>query len=272
MTEARSGSLRTGLQVLDVLCAHPAGLGVTELAARLGKDKGNLHRLLRILEEEGHVQQDLPTKRYRPTVKIVNLASSLLRNLDLLEIARPVMRALKQSTKETVHLAHRTAQGGVYIAQERATGRLTVETDIGATVPIHCTSTGKALFSDATREELQQILVDPLESFTVRTHRTLAALMIDIEQVRERGYSYDDEEHYPGIRCVAAPIRDMYGKVIGSIGVSGPEGRMTLARLPEVGAEVKDSADQISLALGGADLRSAVSIDASSVPSDAPDS
>ena len=160
----------------------------------------------------------------------------------------------------------------MYIAQERATGRLTVETDIGATVPIHCTSTGKALFSDATREELQQILVDPLESFTVRTHRTLAALMIDIEQVRERGYSYDDEEHYPGIRCVAAPIRDMYGKVIGSIGVSGPEGRMTLARLPEVGAEVKDSADQISLALGGADLRSAVSIDASSVPSDAPDS
>ena len=130
MTEARSGSLRTGLQVLDVLCAHPAGLGVTELAARIGKDKGNLHRLLRILEEEGHVQQDLPTKRYRPTVKIVNLASSLLRNLDLLEIARPVMRALKQSTKETVHLAHRTAQGGVYIAQERATGRLTVETDI----------------------------------------------------------------------------------------------------------------------------------------------
>ena len=86
MTEARSGSLRTGLQVLDVLCAHPAGLGVTELAARIGKDKGNLHRLLRILEEEGHVQQDLPTKRYRPTVKIVNLASSLLRNLDLLEI------------------------------------------------------------------------------------------------------------------------------------------------------------------------------------------
>lgn len=246
----RSGSLNGGLQVLELLCARPEGLSSPDLLRETGRDRAGLQRLLGVLTEAGYVDLDPVSRRYRATVQIVGLAARILENLNLIDIARPVMRALLASTGETIHLAQRTTRGGVYVAHVRPAGRLSVETEIGAPVSLHCSSTGKSLYAEAP-EHLVRLLELPLTGHTVRTHRTVESLLEDLAEVRQRGYAIDDEEHHVGIRCVAAPIRDVYGTTIASIGISGPETRMTLARLPELGAEIRAAAETITAALGG---------------------
>jgi DNA-binding IclR family transcriptional regulator len=258
MNARASGSLQTGLAALEVLCSTPAGLGVTELANEIGSDKGNLHRLLRVLAAAGYVEQDPASKHYRATVQIVSLAGNILRSLDLLEIARPVMRELREITGETIHLARRTQRGGIYLAQERPFNRLSVETEIGALVPVYCTSTGKALYAETPRADIESLLESPLVAHTMRTHRTVDALMADLEEVRQRGYAIDDEELNVGIRCLAAPIFNMDGDVAASIGASGPADRITLERMADLGEEIRTAADKITNALGGACLSSKV--------------
>lgn len=251
MSRSTSGLLQTGLLVLETLCASPAGLGVTELAKEIDADKGNLHRLLAVLREAGYVEQEEASKRYKATVQIVSLAGSMLRSLDLVEIARPIMRELCESTGETIHLARRTPRGGVYIAQERPFNRLSVETELGAPVPIHCTSTGKALYAGCSRAEVEPLLTLPLERHTYRTHQTVEALLADLEETGRRGYAVDDEELNMGIRCLAAPVFDIHGSAIASLGLSGPAHRITLERFAELGAEVRDAADRATYGLGG---------------------
>ncbi|MEV5575501.1 IclR family transcriptional regulator [Spirillospora sp. NPDC052269] len=247
-----AGALASGLDILETLAGSTAGMGVTALARAVGQDKGNAHRLLRMLEERGYVEQDPNTKAYRASVQLVSLAGQLLRDLDVALIAQPTMRELSGRTGEAVHLARRTRFGGVYVAQERqGGGRVTVETEIGAQPMIHATATGKALYCMATDEELERVAPPPLRSFTIRTITSVPALTADLEKVRERGYAVDDEELNLDVRCVAAPIFDLYGTPVASIGVSGPAARVGLSQVDELGRQVRAAAVRITEEMGG---------------------
>lgn len=246
----RAGTLSTGLDILEVLAGASAGLGVTELAARVGSDKGNVHRLLKVLQERGYVEQSESTRRYHASVQLVALSGRLLRSLDLLEVARPVMQELREVTGESVHLAKRTRSGGVYIAQERNSARVSVETEIGSQPTLHATATGKALLA-ASREHLAELVTGPLATFTPRTITDLRRLRGELEGVVERGYAVDDEELNLGVRCVASPVFDMYGTTVGCIGLSGPATRVTPNTLPQLGAAIRQAAWRITAGIGG---------------------
>ncbi|GAA0268569.1 IclR family transcriptional regulator [Actinomadura nitritigenes] len=247
-----AGALASGLDILETLAGSAEGMGVTAIARAAGQDKGNAHRLLRMLEERGYVEQDPHTKAYRASVQLVSLAGQLLRGLDVVTTAQRTMRELSSQTGEAVHLARRTKSGAVYVAQERQGGGIvTVETEIGAQPVIHATATGKALYCLAAGEELERVVRQPLRSFTIRTITSMDALAADLERVRERGYAVDDEELNLDVRCVAAPVFDMYGTPVASIGLSGPAARVGLSRVDELGKQVLAAAVRITEEMGG---------------------
>lgn len=247
-----AGALTSGLDVLEALAQHPEGLGVTAVARAVGHDKGNTHRILRVLEERGYIEQDPGTKVFRASVQLLSLAGRVLSGLDLSSVARPLMRELSESLGEAVHLVRRMRSGGVYVAQERqARGIVTVETEIGAQPVIHATASGKALYCTADRAELRRVVHEPLSRHTMRTIVSIEELMSDLQRVQERGYALDDEELNLDVRCVAAPIFDLHGIPVASIGISGPASRVTLARLDELGQQVKATAFQITQKIGG---------------------
>lgn len=252
MTEPRrAGTLSTGLDILEALSTAPDGLGVTELAQRLGADKGNVHRLLQVLLARGYVEQSPPTRRYHVSGQLIALTGHILRSLDVVAVARPAMQALCQATGESVHLARRTRTGAVYIAQERHPSRLSVETEIGMQIPLHATATGKALYA-TERGDLRRLLSEPYEAFTSRTLTAERALWQDLERVVARGYSVDDRELNLDVRCVASPVFDLYGHAVACIGVSGPASRVTAQRVPELGAEIRAAAGRVTASIGGA--------------------
>ncbi len=239
------------MAVLEHLAATRDGAGVTELARDLELDKGYLHRLLRTLESIGYVEQDQATKVFRPTVKFIALSGAILKNLDVLDAGRPVMRGLLEATGEAVHFARRIKTGGVYVAQERPPARISVETELGSQPELHCTATGKALLAFLEPAELRELVREPFPQYTHRTIASLADLERDLAAVRARGYGVDDEERNPEVRCVAAPVFDLVGKPVGCIGLSGPTSRVTIDRVPVLGALVLGAAEEITLRIGG---------------------
>ena len=251
MNISKTGALISGLEVLEVVCSDPAGLGVSEVARLSKLDKGNVHRILRSLEGRGYIEQDKKSKKYKASSHVLSLARSVLRGLDIIGIARPIMRELSFSSGESVHLAQRTRFGGVYVAQERQRGRITIETEIGASPIIHATATGKALLCYEEWQVVEDLLMVPLVSFTETTITTVPQFKEELKLVREQGYAIDNEELTSDVRCAAAPIFDFTGAVIACVGMSGPSSRIDIERLSVMGQLVSDAANQITKKAGG---------------------
>jgi IclR family acetate operon transcriptional repressor len=249
----RGGTLETGLDLLEVLSILPDradGVGVTELATTVGADKANVHRLLVVLERRGYVLQHPTSRRWSLSVAVVGLAGRVLRSLDVRRAAAPVLRRLVVDQGETAHLAVATANGGLYVLQERPEGRVSVETDLGAAPVLHASATGKALLAWSEPSERRARLPTRLEPHTPRTIDGHAALESDLRAVRRRGYAVDDEELQEGVRCVAAPVFDLGGSVVATVGLSGPVDRVPKARLRVLGRAAMDAAQEVSVAIG----------------------
>ena len=78
-----------------------------------------------------------------------------------------------------------------------------------------------------------------------------AELSADLGKIRARGWSVDDEERYPGMRCVAAAIFNEFGEPVGGVSISGPTVRVTPERLAVIGPEVGAAAAAITRMIGG---------------------
>ena len=100
-------------------------------------------------------------------------------------------------------------------------------------------------------QRLAEVL--PAASLIARTPHTLtsfAKLKREVELTRTRGFSLDDEEYHPGVRCVAAPVFGSDGQVVAAIGITASMVRFTPERLPEMAGKVKTAAAELSALLG----------------------
>jgi IclR family acetate operon transcriptional repressor len=116
--------------------------------------------------------------------------------------------------------------------------------------PLHASGIGKALLAHAGAERLARLTARGLRGYTAHTITYAARLGEEFEEVRRCGYSLDNEERAEGMRCVAAPIRDVFGETVAGLSVSGPVSRVTPERVPAFAREVIAAADAVSAALG----------------------
>lgn len=238
-------SLAKGLKILNLLEHSRQGMGTTEVANQLDIDKSSASRLLHTLANYGFVEQDEATARYLLGPQLVTLGQRLLNRITLRDHARPYLYELVDKTGECAHLAIQAQRQALYIDQVESTAALRVESEIGALAPLHCTALGKTLLAFGEGR-----IPDELQPYTRRTVVDRSSLAARLGQTGRRGYAIDDEEYNYGVRCVAAPVYDHQGKLVGAIGISGPSGRITLERIDEFGAVVKDVAGALSARLG----------------------
>ena len=234
-------SLARGLKILDLLGQSQDGLSVTELAEFLGVDKGSASRLVATLARYGYAEKDELTRRYQLGPQVVSLSRSLLARLPLRQAAKPYLRQLMERTGECAHLAVAAQGKALYIDQVESPATLRVNAQVGTLNPLHCTALGKVLlaFGDLA-------LPASLEAFTPRTITDPQALRLALDEIRRLGYAVDDEEFDPCVRCIAVPVFDSRGRLVGSMGISGPSSRVTLERLPGLAAIVLEIGKALS--------------------------
>ena len=237
-------SLARGLKILDLLGQSQRGVGITELAKNLGVDKGSASRLVSTLARHGYAEKDEATRRFRLGPQVVRLSRSVLTALPLREAARSSLRQLMERTGECAHLAVAAQGKALYIDQVESPAALRVNAEVGTMNPLHCTALGKALLAFGNVD-----LPSDLEAFTPRTVTDAHKLQVHLEEIRRQGYAVDDEEFDLGVRCIAVPVRDFRGKVVGSIGISGPAARITHPRIPPLATIVVEVGQALSARL-----------------------
>lgn len=250
--DGKNQSLTRALTLLERLSESPVGMHLTDLSYQLGMPAATVHRLLSTFEELNFVEQDSEQGLWYVGLKTFTVGNAFLNRRDYVAIARPHMHALVDQCGETVNLGVIDDGEVVFIGQVESQEVMRMIVRLGSRSPIHASGVGKAMLANMPEQRVSRILERRgLARYTDHTIGNPSDLHSELEQVRLQGYALDDEEHAVGLRCVAAAIFDENGQALAAISLSGPKARMVDDRLGELGQAIRQTADEITQALGG---------------------
>ena len=246
-TDEAVKSLHKVVAILEAFSTSHRSMSLAELAAGTGFPRSTTHRLAASMRDLGLLDQDLQRDRYRLGIKLFELGNTALSNMDLHREARPSIDTLSKVSGHPANLA--VFDGRKAIVTHRVSADSGTQLTMIEAAPVHCTSTGKAILAFQTTAKIDEIIADGLERFTDATITSGRKLKSELKAIRARGYSVDEGEHQPGVRCVGAPIRDRAGRVIAGLSVSGPSRRLPKDQVPHLAKIVMHHARLISAKL-----------------------
>jgi IclR family KDG regulon transcriptional repressor len=252
MAATRATGLRRGTEILIALGSDEAlardGLGVVRIAELVGHEKSQVSRALSALAASGFVDRDPDSRAYRLGWRLFALAARSGRPR-LISYGSDVLRGLVTATGETAHLSVLQAGQVLTLISEAPRAGITANGWSGRTVPVICTSSGRALLFDHDLPALQALLEQSsFAGYGESAPRNATELYRRVLGSRRRGYATVDEEFEQGLVSVAAPVRDVVGRIIAAINVSGPKFRLG-GRLPATGETVRDAAEALSTSM-----------------------
>jgi DNA-binding IclR family transcriptional regulator len=244
-------SLDRAVQVLELLADSEGPLGLADVCERMDLHKSTAHRALMVLERTGLIERT-PENRFRLGLKLYELGSRAVEQIDLRARVHPWFRRLSAQVGETVHLGVLQKTSVVYLDKvEPSNRRVWLDSRIGASNPVYCTAMGKAILAFLPSEEAAAIIARiRFVRYTPRTLVTAEALQRSLERVRRRGYAIDDEEVECGVRCIGAPILNESGRPVAAVSVSGPSSRITQQSVPGIAERLLRCCHEISASLG----------------------
>lgn len=253
----QSASLRRALSVLEYVRDHAAGdapggggLNLTTLADALGLSKSTVLRLAQPLLDTGLLSRDREHGHFRLGPGALALGQAYLAGIDLRTAASEEAHRLMREAGGTVHLCVPDAPHIVYIDKVENETAVRMASRIGSRAPMYCTAVGKAMLAWLPEDVFAQVVAAGMPVVTARTLTAPDLLRAELARIRTRGYSVDDRENEPEVRCVAAPIFDHNDAVTGALSVSGLTSRVTAARVRELGPAVAAAALRVSRTLG----------------------
>ncbi|HEY3983771.1 DNA-binding transcriptional regulator KdgR [Cedecea sp.] len=246
-------SVSSVLKVFGILQAlgEEKEIGITELSQRVMMSKSTVYRFLQTMKSLGYVAQEEESEKYSLTLKLFELGSGALQNVDLIRSADVQMRELSRLTKEAIHLGALDESSIVYIHKIDSLYNLRMYSRVGRRNPLYSTAIGKVLLAWRERAEVLEILSDvEYVSSTERTICSTDELLPALDCVREQGFGEDNEEQEEGIRCVAVPVFDRFGVVVAGMSISFPTLRYTEEGLAEYVNILHQAARTLSRQMG----------------------
>ena len=244
-------SVARALALLDELGASPEGLGVNELARRIGVNASTASRLLATLERGRIVERPPGGGPYRLGLRLVALADGVLARLDVRDVARPRLRALVAATGETATLSVPGRGEAVTVDFVPAESSVVSVARLGRPSVGHATAAGKVVLAFGRDGDADGASSDDLARFTDRTIVEPDALADEVARVRARGWAQAAGEREADLNALAAPVFGRGGELVAVLGLQGPAARLTEARRAEVLPALLDAAGELSRALGG---------------------
>ena len=244
-------NLERGLEIMELLADNPKGLSIQEIKNRLSLSQTTVFRITQSLLQKGYLARDEESKYFQLTRKLLTIGFRAINEHDLLEIALPWMRKLRDEVKETVFLGILGDTEGVFIEQALGTYPFKFMLTPGNCFPLHCSAPGKSMMAFLPEQDRASLLKKiSLKSYNENTITTKRKFQEELDQVKKLGYAIDREEQLKGVVCVGAPVFDYQGIPKTAIWISGPTERMNESVWHEQGELVKSYADKISQEMG----------------------
>ena len=242
-------SFAKGMNVLELLSDNEF-LTVAQVARLMNINRASSHRFLSTLKELGYADKD-DNSRYFLTSKVIALGMKVLDRFEIRKIARPFLQELSAKFNETINLGYFDGEEVLTIDKIDSTEILRMDAGIGGGEPAYCTSLGKAILAFLPDMQLQEYLqATEIASFTPNTVVSKDKLMQELMQIKENGYSIDDEELSVGLRCVGAPLFNHSGQALYAISLSGPSIRMGSKRIEDMQRVLKKICQKLSGKMG----------------------
>ena len=249
-----ASTLRRGIDLLELLSAPDVvargGIGAAELARAAGIERSLAFRTLQVLEELELVDRDAASKAFRPGWRLFSLAACS-GDQRMRRLAPRYLAELVEASCESAYLSVRQGRDVLTILTEHSRHVIQAVNWTGQRSPIWCTSAGRALLLDHSRDELEALLGDGLLGPETSGGRPLSAtqLFFLIERDRAGGVVVADEEFEPGLLGLAAPVRDFTGDIVAVVNVSGPSFRLR-EQIAALSAHLRATSLGLSEALG----------------------
>jgi IclR family transcriptional regulator, acetate operon repressor len=245
-------SVDRALLLIETLAEDDDGYRLTDLAIRTGLSPSTIHRLLTTLEKRRFVQFDRDESTWHVGAQSFAVGATFARRRNFVTQAMPFLRRLRDETRETANLA--AIDDGAMFVLTRLESREIMRsvTKVGGRVPMVASGLGKALLSTYSEEDVFAIIRrEGMPRLTSKSIVRAGELCKSLHDIRQRGYSVDDEEAQIGLRCVSAVVYDDRSEPLAAISVSGKASRVPDDRLPVLGKFVQQVAGELTTALGG---------------------
>lgn len=222
-------TLSNAIDVINVFESEPKPLSIQDIVRSTKMNRTSVYRILYTLRSKGILEMDENTGKYSLGIKMVQLSSLVLQRLDIRQIARPYLEKLWKESNETIHLVVMNEKNAIFIDKLETRNTIFMGSHIGWVAPLYSTASGKMLLSYQTEEFIN----DYLEAITIipYTYKTITDkhdFKHNLRLIREKGYSFDNEEMVEGLKCIAVPITNAGGKIVAALSISGPTSRMSI--------------------------------------------
>ena len=238
------------LIILKHIAASQEGLGIRELAKKLGYSPSVVQKIVQALMTHDFVLQEPDSLAYQLGPAALQVGLSGLSKMEIRKVAKPYLQKLAEKSGETALLGVGTNDGVIYIEKSLSPNAIRMDPPIGAFRPFNCTAVGKCMLANKSNEEIEKLFN---ENYFVKSTPSsvidLKEIKREIETIREKGFALDREEYGEGAMCVGAPIKNFENHVIAAIAIAGPASRM-INNEDKLKEYVLNCAKQISMAFG----------------------
>jgi IclR family transcriptional regulator, KDG regulon repressor len=244
-------SLGRAFAILEEVARHREGIGLADLSKLVGLHNSTTFHLAKTMVSLGYMRQEKDSKRYRVGRPLFALAASALDEIEMVNLATPVLEELSRETSESSHFAVRMGDAIVVIARTSGPGAFQLTDRVGVVRPAHCTALGKIILASLRPDQLRRFLerVD-LKPSTKKSITDIPVLLREIAEVRRSGIAIDDGEFNPEVRCVAVSVTNFTGEIVGALGISAPIWRVSNQELQSSAKVVQAAAARLSAEFG----------------------
>lgn len=243
------GTVGKVLTILDIVEDFGKPVRFTQILEKSPYPKPSTYRFLQTLTNQHMLSLDPETGKYALGARLIRLAHSAWKLASLAPIAAPFLDQLSKNIGETIHLAQLDGAHVLYLDKRNALRPISMFADAGKVGPAYCTGVGKAMLAFLKPDHRSYLVAQ--QSFYKHTENTISSteqLEAELTEILKTRISFDREEHEQNIICIATPILNPSGRMIGGMSITSSKNRINLENLQDYSEVLKSTADKIGKA------------------------
>lgn len=227
--EFKVKSLAKALKILECFTPDKMELGITEISDLMGLNKSNVHNIVSTFCKLGYLRP-CGNGKYALGLALVEYAFIVNKQLGFQNAIYDVTFDLSNRMGEIVHFGIPYQNKVMYLQVIHPVSTLPIlsyRNTTGLTAPLYSTAIGKAILAAFPEDTWGQYIPEKREKYTRNSLVDYEDIIDEMRKTKQRGFSIDNEEKDPGVKCVGIPIYNIRNELVGGLSISGYKGTMT---------------------------------------------